>query len=115
MMKLKPVPGMKSQADTIYFGAYGVDIAAERTANKRQIQVAKHKAKLAEAKAKQAEAKAKETEAKAKETEAKARELTVALILNLRSNCTVEQLAAIAKTSVADVQAVLMAHPAENN
>ena len=108
MMKLKPVPGMKSQADTIYFGAYGVDIAAERTANKRQIQVAKHKAKLAEAKAKQAEA-------KAKETEAKARELTVALILNLRSNCTVEQLAAIAKTSVADVQAVLMAHPAENN
>ena len=108
MMKLKPAPGMKSQADAIYFGAYGVDIAAERTANKRQIQVARHKAKLDETKAKNAEAKAKETEEKAKE-------LTIALILNLRSNCTVEQLAVIAKTSVLEVQAVLDAHPAENN
>ena len=121
-MKLKPAPGMKSQADAIYFGAYGVDIAAERTANKRQIQIARHKAKLAEAKAKETEAKAKETEAKAKETEAKAKEneakakeLTIALILNLRANCTVEQLANIAKTSVLEVQTILDEHPVENN
>ena len=99
---------MKSQADAIYFGAYGVDIAAERAATKRQIQVAKHKAKLAEAKAK-------ETEAKAKETEVKAKALTVALILNLRANCTVEQLAIIAKTSTLEVQTILDAHPVENN
>lgn len=97
MMKLKPAPGMKSQADAIYFGAYGVDIAAERTATKRQIQVAKHKAKLAEAKAKSAEAKAKETEAKA----------NTKVVLALQFDRTAEQLAEILGISVDKVKEIL--------
>jgi hypothetical protein len=115
MNKMKVAPGMKRTADAMYLGAYGVDVAAEREAAKRQIQVEKRRANQAEAKAKETEAKAKETEAKAKETEAKAKELTISLILNLRFDRTVEQLAVIAKISVAEVMAILNAHPVVDN
>ncbi len=98
-IKLKPGPGMKRTADAIYFGAYGIDIAAERQASRRQIQVERRKATLAEA--------------KAKETEAKAKELTIALVLNLRFDRNLEQLSAIAKISVAEVKMILDAHPLE--
>lgn len=115
MMKLKPAPGMKSQADAIYYGAYGVDIAAERTATKRQIQVAKHKAKLAEAKAKNAEAKAKETEAKAKETEAKAKlEANTKVVLALQFDRTVEQLAELLGISVDEINGILAKQTSAN-
>ena len=129
MNYLKPAPGMKSQADAIYLGAYGIDIAAERLATKRQIQVEKRKARLAEAKAKdmeakakeietRAEAKAKETEAKAKETEAKA-EKAYAQITNfvraLRFDRTAEQIAAMADISIEEVKAILNEHPLNNN
>ncbi len=100
MMKLKPAPGMKSQADAIYYGAYGVDIAAERVATKRQIQVAKHKAKLAEA--------------KAKETEAKAKEANVKVVLALQFDRTAEQLAEILGISVDNVKEILDKYASAN-
>ncbi len=111
MNYLKPAPGMKSQADAIYLGAYGVDIAAERLATKRQIQVEKRKARLAEAKAKETEAKAKETEAKA---EAKVNNAYVKItnfVRALRFDRTAEQIAAMADISIEEVKAILDAHP----
>ena len=118
MNYLKPAPGMKSQADAIYLGAYGVDIAAERLATKRQIQVEKRKARLAEAKAKDVEAKAKDVEAKAKDVEAKAEAKVnnaYAKINNfvraLRFDRTAEEIAAMADISIEEVKAILNAHP----
>jgi hypothetical protein len=101
MEKLKVGPRMKNLADAIYFGAYGVDIAAEKQAIKRQVQVEKRRANQAEA--------------KAKETEIKAKDLVTKLVLVLRFSQTVEQIAAVVGISLDEVKAILLAHPAENN
>ena len=98
MEKLKPAPRMKNLADAIYLGAYGVDVAAERQAAKRQIQIEKRKSK--------------EADAKSKEADAKSKALTIKLVLVLRFSQTVEQIAAIAGISVSEVNAILDAHPA---
>jgi hypothetical protein len=114
MNYLKPAPGMKSQADAIYLGAYGVDIAAERLATKRQIQVEKRKARLAEAKAKETENKARETENKARETENKAKNAYIKIanfVRALRFDRTAEEIAAMADISIDEVKAILDAHP----
>jgi hypothetical protein len=96
-IKLKPGPGMKRTADAIYLGAYGVDIAAERQAAKRQIQVEKRKSKALEAKAKEAEAK------------------IVKFVLALRFDRTAEQIAAIADISIDEVKAIFHAHSMETD
>jgi hypothetical protein len=90
MNKLKPAPRMKNLADAIYFGAYGVDIAAERQSTKRQIQVEKRKAKEAQAK-------------------------VAKLVLALRFDRTAEQIAAIADIDINEVKAIFDAHPVQNN
>jgi hypothetical protein len=110
-IKLKPAPGMKRTADAIYLGAYGVDIAAEREATKRQIQVEKRKAKAADMKAKDADMKAKEADVKAKEAQAK----VVKFVLALRFDKTAEQIAAIADIDLNEVKAILNAQPVQNN
>ena len=110
MNYLKPAPGMKSQADAIYLGAYGIDIAAERLETKRQIQVEKRKARLAEAKAKETEAKAKETEAKANNAYVKIANFVRAL----RFDRTAEEIAGMADISIEEVKAILDAHPLNN-
>jgi hypothetical protein len=100
MIKMKPAPSTIKWVDAWSVQIFGIDV----TTAKRQIQVEKRRAN-------RAEAKTKETEAKAKETEAKAKELTISLVLNLRFDRTVEELASIAKTSVDEVKAILAAHP----
>ncbi len=114
MNYLKPAPGMKSQADAIYLGAYGVDIAAERLATKRQIQVEKRKARLAEAKAKETEAKAKETEAKAEAKAKNADDKIANFVRALRFDRTAEQIAAMSGISIEEVKAILDAHPLDD-
>ena len=74
---------------------YGMNVSGV----KRRIQVANRKVKLAET--------------KSRDLETKSKELIVALVLNLRFDRTVEQLAAIAKISVYEVKAILDAHPLE--
>jgi hypothetical protein len=110
-MKLKPSPGIKRTADAMYFGAYGVDVAAERQAAKRQIQVEKRKAKDADVKAKDADMKAKDADMKAKDAQAK----VVRLVLALRFDKTAEQIAAIADIDLNEVKAILDAQPVQNN
>jgi hypothetical protein len=112
MNKMKPGPRIKNIADAIYYGAYGVDIAAEREATKRQIQVEKRKAKFAEAKFKNVEVKAKDAEVKAKDAEVKAKDLMTKLVLALRINQTVEQIAENVGMSIEEVKHILNAHPA---
>jgi hypothetical protein len=97
MEKLKVGPRMKNLADAIYLGAYGVDIAAERQAAKRQIQIEKRKSR--------------EADAKSREADAKSKELITKLVLVLRFSQTVEQISAIAGISVSEVNAILDAHP----
>jgi hypothetical protein len=103
-IKLKPSPGIKRAADAMYLGAYGVDIAAERQATKRQIQVEKRKAKEADMKAKEADVKAKEAQAK-----------VAKLVLALRFDRTAEQIAAIADIDVNEVKAILETNSIEQN
>jgi hypothetical protein len=112
MNKMKQGPRMKHIADAIYYGAYGVDIAAEREAAKRQIQVEKRRTRFAEVKAKEVEVKAKEVETKAKEVETKAKELMVKLVLALRFNQTIEQIAENVGISVDEVTHILSTHSA---
>jgi hypothetical protein len=97
MLKLKPGPGMKGTADAIYLGAYGVDVATEREAAKRKVQVANRKAKEADVKAKEAIAK------------------VAKLVLALRFDRTAEQIAAMADISLKEVNAILNAHPLGSN
>ncbi len=114
MNKMKIAPTTKRLIDAMYHGAYGVDIAAEREAAKRQIQVAKRKARLAEAKAKDVEAKAK---AKAKETEAKANNAYVKIanfVRALRLDRTAEEIDAMADISIEEVNTILNVHPLNN-
>jgi hypothetical protein len=139
MIKLKPAPGMKSTADAIYLGAYGVDVATQREAAKRKVQVANRKAKVADVKAKEADVKAKEADVKAKEADVKAKEADVKakeadvkakeadvkakealakvakLVLALRFDRTAEQIAAMADISLKEVKAILDAHLLEPN
>jgi hypothetical protein len=105
MNKMKPGPRIKHIADAIYYGAYGVDIAAEREATKRQIQVEKRKAKYAEAKVKA-------VEIKAQAVEIKAQDLMAKLVLALRINQTVEQIAENVGLSIEEVRYILNTHPA---
>ena len=104
MNKLKPGPRIKKVADAIYYGAYGVDVAAERQATKRQIQVEKRKAKDADMKAKDADMKAKDAQAK-----------VVRCVLALKFDKTAEQIAAIADIDIKEVKAILDAQPLQNN
>jgi hypothetical protein len=96
-MKLKPSPGLKRTLDAMYLGVYGVDLAAERQATKRQIQVEKRKAKAADVKVKEAQAK------------------VVRFVLALRFDKTAEQIAAIADIDVNEVKAILETHSMEQN
>ena len=111
MNKMKIAPTTKRLIDAMYHGAYGVDIAAEREAAKRQIQVAKRKARLAEAKAKDVEAKAKDVEAKANNAYLKIANFVRAL----RFDRTAEEIAAMADISIEEVNTILNAHPLNNN
>jgi hypothetical protein len=99
MEKLKPAPRMKNLADAIYFGAYGVDVAAERQAAKRQIQIEKRKSREADAKSREADAKSREADAK-----------IAKLVIALRFDKTAEQISAIADISLDEVKAILDAH-----
>ena len=102
MNKMKPAPSTIVIVNSMTRDVYGMDMPMA----KRQIQVEKRKARLAETKSK-------DLETKSKDLETKSKELTAALVLNLRFDRTAEQLAAIAKISVKEVQAILDAHPLE--
>jgi hypothetical protein len=103
MNKMKPAPSTIVIFNNLARAVYGMDVPMA----KRQIQVEKRKARLAETKSKDLETKSKDLESKSKEAWA----ATTNLILAFRSNQTAEQLAAIAKISVTEVQAILDAHP----
>jgi hypothetical protein len=133
MNKLKPAPGTIKFVDALARDVYGFDMPSA----KRQIQVEKRKTRLAVTKSKDLEIKSKDLEIKSKDLETKSKDLETKskdleikskdletkskeawaaitnLILAFRSNQTAEQLAAIAKISVGEVQAILDAHPLE--
>jgi hypothetical protein len=126
MNKMKPAPSTIVIFNNLARAVYGMDMPMA----KRQIQVEKRKARLAETKSKDLETKSKDLETKSKDLEIKSKDLETKskdletkskeawaaitnLILAFRSNQTAEQLAAIAKISVGEVQAILDAHPLE--
>jgi hypothetical protein len=92
MLKMKPAPSTIKLTDALVMSVYGMDIQGV----KRQVQSEKRKAKRAEVKANEAEVKANEAEVKLAKG-----------VLALKSDRTVDQIAAILGISVAEVNTII--------